>query len=99
LLVRGALRELCRDADAACVDEEKLNVELACSTALAPAYHPEFLAKLLPDAKTIVFIVCGGFKISVQELAGYFSKVDDVTPWEVWCDGETWSVTPTQHGQ
>jgi L-serine/L-threonine ammonia-lyase len=47
--------------------------------------------------KTVVFIVCGGFKISLEELEEYQEIVrtelkngDD--NWEVMCHGEKWFV-------
>jgi len=53
-------------------------VELACSTTLAPAYEPSLMSLLLPSdgyLKTVVFIVCGGFKVSLREIEEYRSIV------------------------
>ncbi|KAG6844490.1 hypothetical protein H0H87_006564 [Tephrocybe sp. NHM501043] len=73
-------------------DDHKLLVELACSTTLTPAYKPAFFDKLVPlkspEAKrTVVFIVCGGFKVSLSEAFEYASLVaaDKAL-------GGTWSV-------
>ncbi|KAG6869025.1 hypothetical protein C0993_005684 [Termitomyces sp. T159_Od127] len=57
-------------------DDHKLLVELACATALTPAYKPAFFDRLVPpkasgDTRTVVFIVCGGFKISLDDAAEY----------------------------
>ena len=50
-------------------------MELACATALAPAYSPELLKALVPPTPghktTLVFIVCGGFKVSLGDLVEY----------------------------
>lgn len=79
-------------------------VELACSTTLTAAYKPTLFSKLVPPApsgaprKTVVFIVCGGFKISLDVMAEYQQLVDadlesgGVDYWEVLCDGECWHV-------
>lgn len=82
-------------------------VELACSTTLAPAYHPKFFTRLFESQarrvgmstngrKTVVFIVCGGVKISLEELVEYEVVVDNVLKegqeWEVFCGGERWNI-------
>jgi L-serine/L-threonine ammonia-lyase len=74
-------------------------VELACSTTLAPAYKPALFNKLVPikqasaagGKKTVVFIVCGGFKVSLDDAADYRRVVDqDIEGnggvWRVFCD-------------
>jgi L-serine/L-threonine ammonia-lyase len=102
VLFAGALMLLCLFADNLpestvpdLSDEHKMNVELACSTTLVPAYHPEIFHKLVPNAKNIVFIVCGGFKVSVNELARYQTHVIEATgrEWAVLCDGMQWKVS------
>ena len=81
-----------------CIDEHKILVELACSTTLAPAYSPELFSKLVSPSpsKTVVFVVCGGFKISLAELEEYRDIVEDKTGgrthWDVLCNGEQWSI-------
>ncbi|KAG6909450.1 hypothetical protein DXG01_000435 [Tephrocybe rancida] len=56
-------------------------VELACSTTLTPAYAPSLFRKLMPPPnspgtkRTVVFVVCGGFKISLAEAAEYGALV------------------------
>jgi len=74
--------------------------ELACAATLAPAYESGLMEPLLgasDEPKTIVFIVCGGFKISLKEMEEYRMVVqrelevgkDD---WECGCNGERWYV-------
>lgn len=88
-------------ADCKCAkDEHKLLVELACATTLAPAYSPALLDKLVPPQpsirRTVVFIVCGGFKVSLDELAEYRTILDaqesSRREWEVLCNGEQWRI-------
>lgn len=80
-------------------DDHRMLVELACSTALAPAYKPAFFDKVVPikqaspaDGKgTVVFIVCGGFKVSLDDAAEYRRIVDQDKEsrgqvWDVFCD-------------
>ncbi|KAK7041412.1 catabolic L-serine/threonine dehydratase [Paramarasmius palmivorus] len=74
--------ELSMQAGYLFAEDHKILVELACSTTLVPAYKPELLNKLVPPKpdRTVVFIVCGGFKISVTELQEYKSILDkDIT--------------------
>ncbi|EJD39962.1 tryptophan synthase beta subunit-like PLP-dependent enzyme [Auricularia subglabra TFB-10046 SS5] len=55
-------------------DEHKILVELACSTALVPAFEPVLASKLFSGGdrrKAVVFIVCGGYKITLDDLEGY----------------------------
>ncbi len=86
-------------------DDHKMLVELACSTTLTAACKPSLFAKLVPSnvnsdrpdtttPRTVVFIVCGGFKTSVNDMKEYerivetdlLGQVDD--SWEVLVDGE-----------
>ena len=83
--------------DYAPADDHKILVELACSTTLAPAYSPELFARLVPPSpsgarKNVVFVVCGGFKISLAELEDYRTIVEKKKYWEVLCNGEQWNV-------
>ncbi|GJE86837.1 tryptophan synthase beta subunit-like PLP-dependent enzyme [Phanerochaete sordida] len=80
-------------------DEHKVMVELACATTLAPAYNKELFDKLVPPRadgarRTVIFIVCGGFKTSVADLIEFkqISAADPAPAWDVWCNGEKWSV-------
>jgi L-serine/L-threonine ammonia-lyase len=73
-------------------------VELACSVTLVPAYQPSLFGHLVPSSstakgRTVVFIVCGGFKISMDELQEYREIVradsrNGEDNWEVLCSGE-----------
>lgn len=75
-------------------------VELACSTTLTAAYAPALFSRLVPGApeKTVVFVVCGGFKVSLDDMVEYRQLVEadlesgGVDYWEVLCDGERWRV-------
>ncbi|THH10834.1 hypothetical protein EW145_g1054 [Phellinidium pouzarii] len=88
-------------------EDHKIIVELACATTLTPAYHPSFFNHLLESQgrridmsvnrrKTVVFIVCGGVKISLEELMEYKVVVNDALKesqeWEIFCDGERWHI-------
>ncbi|THH14332.1 hypothetical protein EW146_g5987 [Bondarzewia mesenterica] len=85
-------------------EDHKMMVELACSTTLSPAYKPSLLERLVPlpesgagsSTRTLVFIVCGGFKISGKEMAEYDQNVrSDIAAggqWDVMVDGETLTV-------
>jgi len=74
------------------LDDHKFLVELACSTTLVPAYHPALFNKLVPPnadigengRRSVVFIVCGGFKIDLEAVAEYQRML--VHP------GENWTV-------
>ncbi|KAI3601237.1 l-serine dehydratase l-threonine deaminase [Moniliophthora roreri] len=70
--------ELSMQAGYLFAEDHKLLVELACSTTLVPAYRRELLDKLVPPKpdRTVVFIVCGGFKISLPELQEYKGLVE-----------------------
>jgi L-serine/L-threonine ammonia-lyase len=74
------------------LDDHRILVELACSTTLTPAYKPALFDGLVPRTdsaglRTVVFIVCGGFKISLDNVAKYQAVVDkdvrDGVDWEV----------------
>lgn len=48
------------------------------------------------DRNTVVFVVCGGFKVSLEEFEEYRTIVENYsrarTHWEVLCNGEEWRV-------
>ena len=55
-------------------------VELASSTTLSPIYSPKLFREIFGESeacaegeglKTIIFIVCGGFKISASEMEAH----------------------------
>ena len=74
--------------------------ELACAATLTPAYEPGLMERLSgagDKPKTVVFIVCGGFKISLKEMEEYRTVVQrgleaGKNDWECACNGEGWSV-------
>ena len=74
-------------------------VELACAVTMVPAYSKELFDKLVPlkpsgERRNILFIVCGGFKVSVSELMEYTSiaAAEQSPAWEVLCNGERWEI-------
>lgn len=73
-------------------------VELACSTTLVPAYKPSLFARLVPlSAKNVVFVVCGGFKVSLSDMREYEDIIDrdlkgEARSWNIFCDGEVIKV-------
>ncbi|GJJ12427.1 hypothetical protein Clacol_006669 [Clathrus columnatus] len=89
-------------------EDHKFLVELACSTTLVPAYNKQIFDQIVPPAvvvgddnnsskkhRTIVFIVCGGTKISIKELARYGSTTvnnGESNFWEIFIDGEALQV-------
>ncbi|TBU32291.1 tryptophan synthase beta subunit-like PLP-dependent enzyme [Dichomitus squalens] len=55
-------------------EDHKMLVELACAAALSPAYNPPLFRKLVPGTgkrTTVVFVVCGGSKISLADMEEY----------------------------
>jgi len=78
-------------------------VELACSTTLVPVYYPTLFNRMVPpsagDTRCVVFIVCGGFKVSLLDTEEYRNIVGRArrTPGsscEVRCDdGEIFKVS------
>lgn len=71
-------------------DEQKLLVELACSTTLSPIYYPKLLDAVIHREKghrrpVLVFIVCGGVGISLAELQEY-ATANEVE--EFWLDNQ-----------
>lgn len=104
---KGSIKSVCIPDELAMqtgigfAEEHKMLVELACSTTLAPAYKPSLFNKLVPPSplgapKTVVFIVCGGFKISLKEMEEYreILETDELKGegWDVLCNGEQWTV-------
>ncbi|KZT11494.1 tryptophan synthase beta subunit-like PLP-dependent enzyme [Laetiporus sulphureus 93-53] len=82
-------------------EEHKMLAELACSATLTPAYKSDLFNKLLPrpstaTPRTAVFIVCGGFKISLEEMEEYKKLLEADAgrggQWTVLCNGEQWNV-------
>nr|VWO94564.1 Zn(2)-C6 fungal-type domain-containing protein [Ganoderma boninense] len=79
--------------------DHKFLAELACAATLSPAYNPRLFRKLIPqtDKRTaVVFIVCGGFKVSLAELDEYkgivASEVAAGKGWDIAYNGENFVV-------
>ena len=75
-------------------DDHKLLVELACSTTLTAGYKRTLFEKVTPGIvnANVVFIVCGGFKVSIDDIVQYRSVVNEdmrrnsgETCWEAVC--------------
>ncbi|EIN07806.1 tryptophan synthase beta subunit-like PLP-dependent enzyme [Punctularia strigosozonata HHB-11173 SS5] len=87
-------------------EDHKTLVELACSATLTPAYSPDLLSRLLGvvspsrghDSVKLVFIVCGGFKVSLADLAEYqhVAAIETGerkgTDWKVRCNAQPWDI-------
>jgi L-serine/L-threonine ammonia-lyase len=77
--------------------------ELSCASTLIPAYEPGLMERLSganDKPKTVVFIVCGGFKISLEEMEEYRTIVRreleaGKNDWECACNGERWNIPKT----
>ena len=81
------------------IEDHKMLVELACAAALSPAYNPALFRKLVPPSGkrvTVVFIICGGFKISLEDMEDYrrivASEVARNKGWSVAYNGDTFDV-------
>lgn len=86
-------------------DDHKILTELACSTTLTPGYNREFLSRILgptfstlsPEErkeKCLVFVVCGGVKISFEEMREFEEIVAAQVQsyWRVQINGEETQV-------
>ncbi len=80
-------------------EDHKILVELACAATLSPAYSPALFRKLVPQTDkraTVVFVVCGGFKISLADLEEYKGIVaSDVATgkgWDIVYNGDNFTV-------
>ncbi|KAG8217432.1 tryptophan synthase beta subunit-like PLP-dependent enzyme [Butyriboletus roseoflavus] len=82
-------------------DEHKFLLELACSTTMAPAYSHELFWRILDpiselsaeekQRKNVIFVVCGGVKVTPDELSEYAHILDRAAEvekqWKVVCNG------------
>lgn len=76
-------------------------VELACSTTLVPAYHAPLFKKMTgsvlerdeQNPLTVVFIVCGGFKVDLKTAMDYEDLMEKALgpEWNVGINGELFS--------
>ncbi|KAI0720836.1 tryptophan synthase beta subunit-like PLP-dependent enzyme [Cerioporus squamosus] len=80
-------------------EDHKTLVELACAVTLTPAYNPTLFRALVPPSDkpaTVVFVLCGGFKISLQDLKEYESIVETELAaggeWDVALNGQKLAV-------
>ncbi|KAJ6623402.1 tryptophan synthase beta subunit-like PLP-dependent enzyme [Mycena sp. CBHHK59/15] len=86
--------ELSMQAAYTFADDHKILVELACSTTLVAGYKRDLFDRLVPPTgldRPSLFIVCGGFKVSLGEMTEYRSLVGACRQdtFEVLCDGKT----------
>ncbi|CAL1704108.1 unnamed protein product [Somion occarium] len=94
--------ELSMHAGLQFAEEHKMLVELACATTMIPAYSSDIFNRLVPERsdgkeRTVVFIVCGGFKISLNEMVEHEALVNRALQeksghWEVFCNGAQWDI-------
>ncbi|KAI0670605.1 tryptophan synthase beta subunit-like PLP-dependent enzyme [Trametes maxima] len=108
---KGGVRSICIPDEMAMqatlrfAEDHKTLVELACSATLAPAYKPSVFRRLVPvpetsQLATVVLVVCGGFKISLEDLVEYRRAVEaDVAAggdWDVAYNGETFTASKAE---
>ncbi|KAJ7581119.1 tryptophan synthase beta subunit-like PLP-dependent enzyme [Mycena floridula] len=81
------------------VDDHKLLVELACSATLTAGYKRVLFDQVVPPGKdrTVVFVVCGGFKVSFEDIIEYKRLMEEdmarSDSWAViWGDGNVCRV-------
>ncbi|GLB37987.1 putative pyridoxal-phosphate dependent enzyme [Lyophyllum shimeji] len=93
--------ELAMQALVSFADDHKLLVELACATTLTPAYKPALFEKLAPATpgrkRTVIFVLCGGFKASLNDALECRKLMnEDVAKGVAWTvlldDGNTFEV-------
>ena len=80
-------------------DDHKVLVELGCAATLTTAYSRELFDKLVPrvpgQKPTVIFIVCGGFKVWLASMDEY-RRIADAEPqdgmWDVLCNCERWKI-------
>ena len=66
---------------------------------MVSGYSKELFDKLVPpkpsgEPRNVVYIACGGFKVSVAELVDYNKAVEaeQSSHWDVLCNGERWNI-------
>ena len=86
-------------SDSGNVDEHKTLVELACAATLTPAYNPALFRALIPpsdEPQTVVFVLCGGYKVSLQDIKEYERIVETelaaAEDWDITLNGQTMRV-------
>jgi L-serine/L-threonine ammonia-lyase len=88
--------------------------ELACSTTLTPGYNRDFLLHVLGaefsalsseerKKKSLVFVVCGGVKSSIEEFKEFeeivVADADAASYWHVQIDGRNIQVPKSNEGK
>ncbi|KAG2114497.1 tryptophan synthase beta subunit-like PLP-dependent enzyme [Suillus cothurnatus] len=87
-------------------DDHKILTELACSTTLTPGYNRELLLRILGPTfseifseerkeKCLVFVVCGGVKISFEDMREFeeiVAATQEQSYWRVQISGEETQV-------
>ncbi|KAH7889803.1 tryptophan synthase beta subunit-like PLP-dependent enzyme [Phlebopus sp. FC_14] len=87
-------------------NDHKILLELACSTTLSAAYSRELFWRILDpmsellcherQKKSVIFVVCGGVKITYAEMAEYGQILDDAAQvekeWRVVCNGTEYRI-------
>lgn len=83
-------------------EDHKFLVELACATTLTGAYSPALFSHIWGSIqddvkpKAIVLIVCGGVKISLDDIESYKNIVrantEELAEWSVRCNGQNLSI-------
>ncbi|KAF7304698.1 PALP domain-containing protein [Mycena kentingensis (nom. inval.)] len=87
--------ELAMQAACKLADDHKTLVELACSVTLVPAYKRELFEHVVQSRGDCVYVVCGGYKVSLDDLFGYRATLDTIADgkeFSVHCDGEVIQV-------
>ena len=86
-------------SDSGTVDEHKTLVELACAATLTPAYNPVLFRALIPPSdkpQTVVFVLCGGYKVSLQDLKEYERIVEAelaaAEDWDITLNAQTMRI-------
>lgn len=83
------------------IDEHKFLLELACSTTMSPAYSHELFWRILDPVsqlsseerqrKNVIFVVCGGVKVTSDEVSEYAQILDRAAEvekeWRIVCNG------------
>ncbi|KAL7283207.1 hypothetical protein ACG7TL_002634 [Trametes sanguinea] len=111
LLRKGGIRSVCIPDEMAMqavlnfAEDHKTLVELACAATIAPAYKPTIFHKLVPEARSnkrgnVVLVVCGGFKISLDDLEDYkrivAADIAEAGDWDVAYNGEMLTVSKAE---
>ncbi|KAI0371722.1 tryptophan synthase beta subunit-like PLP-dependent enzyme [Pilatotrama ljubarskyi] len=104
---QGGVRSVCVPDEMAMqaalnfAEDHKMLLELACSSTVSLAYKRTVFDKLVPRSEgkgpaNVVLIICGGFKVSLEDLHAYKRIVEANIAaggeWDVACNGECFAV-------